>query len=102
MIVSNYAHSRDMRDRDVSQLHLLADKVLCQVKLPIAIVALRVAREGVGALDCCQKARSSRLIPAQASQELRQADGVLLGMQETEVLRFDSEAVMRRCAWTTI
>ena len=48
--VGNHTRSRDVRDRDVTLLHLLADEVLRQAKVANAVVELRVARESVGAL----------------------------------------------------
>ncbi|PAK71456.1 hypothetical protein B8W95_14175, partial [Staphylococcus pasteuri] len=48
--VGNHTRSRDVRDRDVALLHLLADEVLRQAKVASAVVKLRVARESVGTL----------------------------------------------------
>ena len=48
--IGNHTRSRDVRDRDIALLHLLADEVLRQAQVWSAVVELRVARESVGAL----------------------------------------------------
>jgi hypothetical protein len=84
--VGNHTRSRDVRDRDVALLHLLADEVLRQAKVASAVVKLRVARKSVGALVVAEELDRSAGSLRKLGQELRQVDRLLRGVRETEVL----------------